>query len=65
MIEFTRDGTTKSLAAQQVDSSGTTAWDWSPGDIGLTPGHWDVRIVAENAAGRQSVDEAIGLDVVA
>lgn len=65
VIDFTMGGTTKSLAAQPVDASGTTAWDWSPSDIGLTPGHWEVRIVAENAAGRQSVDEAIGLDVVA
>lgn len=57
-------GTTRSLPARVVDDSGVVAWDWSPADVGLTAGHWDVRIVATLGSAREAVDEAIGLEVV-
>lgn len=64
VIAFSMAGTSQSLPAQQTDSSGDTSWDWSPGDLGLGVGHWDVRITASMGSSTSSVDEAIGLEVV-
>lgn len=64
VIEFTMGGVTRSLPARQVAGDGSTSWDWSPAEVGLTRGHWDVRITASSGSQQRSVDEAIGLEVV-
>lgn len=63
-IAFTRDGQTRELPPRTTDSSGTAEWDWSPAEIGLSPGHWDVRITASRGDQQRSVREAMGLEVI-
>lgn len=64
VIEFTNGQETRTLGPTEVDASGNATWNWSPSNIGLTPGEWAVRVTATNAAGSTSVDEAIGLEVL-
>ncbi len=45
-INFTKDGVTKSLSTQGTDSEGTTFWEWTPKQIGLTPGEWVIEAEA-------------------
>ncbi len=46
VINFTKDGVTKSLNAQGTDSEGATFWEWTPKQIGLTPGDWTIEAEA-------------------
>lgn len=64
-LTFSNDGRNVSFLAEKVDASGVATWDWSPTDIQLTIGHWDVTVTAERGSEQQVVEEAIGLDVVA
>jgi hypothetical protein len=51
-IEFTNNGTTKSLSAAAASNAGkdnqngTATWSWTPSSLGLTPGAWTVTAVA-------------------
>lgn len=63
-IVFTSEATTRQLGPKAVDAAGTAAWDWSAEQVGLTVGHWSVRVTASNGSEVRSVDEAIGLEVV-
>lgn len=52
-IQFVSGSTTKTLTAQQTSTSfgkdgaaGSTAWSWTPGSVGLTPGQWQVSAIA-------------------
>jgi hypothetical protein len=64
-LTFSKDGKNVSFLARTVGDDGVASWDWSPADIHLTAGHWDVTVTAERGSEQQVVDEAIGLDVVA
>lgn len=46
-ISFSMDSTTISLPKQTTDRGGATYWnDWTPAQLGLTPGDWQVRAIA-------------------
>lgn len=63
VINFTKDGVTKSLPAQTTDRGGSTYWDWKLQDIGLTEGAWKVTATATLGSQSQSADDAINLEV--
>lgn len=62
-ITFTKDGATKSLAAQTTDRAGTTYWSWKPQDIGLSVGTWKIQAVATLNGQTKTADDALNLEI--
>ncbi|HSX36462.1 MAG TPA: hypothetical protein VLH84_06035 [Patescibacteria group bacterium] len=62
-ISFTKDGVTKSLAAQTTDAGGSTYWPWQPKDIGLTPGSWTITATATLGSQTKTASDASPLEV--
>ncbi len=63
VITFTKDGVTKSLAKQATDSEGSTFWEWTPKQIGLSPGDWTIEARATLHADSKSSKDASALTV--
>jgi hypothetical protein len=51
-VIFSKGNLSIALPARTVDSSGAASWAWTPGQIGLTSGHWHV--TAKAALGSQT-----------
>ena len=62
-ISFTKDGVTKSLAAQTTDRGGTTFWAWKPSDLGLSQGTWKISVTATLGSQTKTATDAIDLEV--
>jgi hypothetical protein len=62
-ITFTKDIITKSLPSKATDSNGSVLWNWSPKDIGLTPGSWKITAIATLNGQTASADDQISLEV--
>jgi len=63
-IIFTKDGVTKSLAAQTTDKGGATYWNnWKLQDIGLTTGSWHIQAKATLGSQTKTADDAMNLEV--
>lgn len=61
-ISFSKDGVTRALPTQMVDSNGTAYWSWTLQEIGLTVGTWKVK--AQATLGNQSKSAIDPLDLV-
>jgi hypothetical protein len=63
-IIFTKDGVTKSLPVQVVDSGGSTYWsNWKLQNYGLTAGSWKVSAVATLGDQTKTATDALQLEV--
>lgn len=67
-ISFTKDGVTKSLAIKDVASSPKEAqafatWSWTPQEIGLTPGTWQITATAGMNGQQRTTTSSKSLEV--
>jgi hypothetical protein len=63
-IVFTNGSTSKSLDPQTTDSNGSSFWNsWSPEDIGLTSGSWQVQAVATLNGQSKTSTDAMKLEI--
>jgi hypothetical protein len=62
-IRFTKDGQTKELGAKVADSSGNVEWSWTPAEVGLTAGQWQVEIIAARGDYTAVAEDPLGLQV--
>ena len=65
-IQFSKDGSTKALGSQAVDSSGATYWTWDVSDaktVGLTAGSWQVSAIATLNGQSKTTDDVIPLEI--
>jgi hypothetical protein len=63
-IVFTNGSTSKSLTSQTTDSNGSTFWNsWSPEDIGLTSGSWQVQAIATLNGQSKTSTDAMKLEI--
>lgn len=63
VIVFMKDGSTKTLPAQKTDSEGSTFWEWTPKQIGLSPGEWIIEARATLNGETKSSKDASALTV--
>lgn len=62
-ITITNGSVTKTLAAQTVDSSGTTYWNWDVKQSGFTAGTWHITATATLANQTKSTPDTLTLEV--
>lgn len=65
-IQFSKDGTVKSLETQAVDSDGAAYWSWDVKDakgIGLASGSWKISAVATLNGQTKTSDDSIALEI--
>jgi hypothetical protein len=62
-IIFTKDGVSKSLAAQKTDAGGGAYWDWKLQDIGLTKGAWKIQAKATLGTQTETAEDSALLEV--
>jgi hypothetical protein len=63
-IVFTNGSLTKSLASQIADPNGAAYWNsWTPADIGLSSGAWQVKAVASLGGKTKTTTDAMKLEV--
>lgn len=62
-IEFAQGGTIRRLAAQTVDSSGSTYWNWNINDAQITSGSWTITAVASLNGKTLTDKDSMTLDV--
>jgi hypothetical protein len=63
-IVFTNGSISKSLDPQTTDSNGSSFWNsWSPEDIGLTSGSWQVQAVATLNGQSKTSTDAMKLEI--
>lgn len=60
---FMKDGLTKTLASQTVDSTGSTYWLWDVNKAGFTEGSWKVTAVVTLNGQTQTADDSLPLEV--
>jgi hypothetical protein len=62
-LKLTKDGITKTLAAQTTDQSGTTYWDWDVKKNGFETGTWQITAVATLNNQTKSAQDSANLEV--
>lgn len=66
-ITFTNTDSGKTIPVssqpQAVDSSGTAYWNWSPQQIGLSPGTWKITATAALSGQTKSASDAMNLEI--
>jgi cytoskeletal protein RodZ len=62
-IQFTKGTETKKLAAQTVDSNGSTYWNWDINSAGITEGQWQITAYATLNGKTLSATDAMALEV--
>jgi hypothetical protein len=62
-IIFTNGSTVKSLPAQQTDKGGATYWSWTPQDINITEGSWEVTAKAVLGSQTKTATDSLKLEV--
>lgn len=62
-IQFTYNGTTKTLDAKTADTNGAASWDWTPGSLGLTQGSWTIKATATQGTTTKSSQDSLTLNV--
>lgn len=62
-IRFTSGGVVKELGAKVAGPDGIVAWSWTPAEVGLTAGQWQVEIIAARGNYTAVADDPLGLQV--
>jgi hypothetical protein len=62
-IQFTLNGTTKTLDARTADENGAASWDWTPSSLGLTQGSWSIKATATRNSTTKSSQDSLTLNV--
>lgn len=62
-IEFSKDGVTRKLPDQKVDSSGEAFWDWRVNEAGLSKGEWQVSAIATKDGETKTTTDKILLEI--
>lgn len=63
-IVFTQGNSVISLQPEMTDQGGSAYWDgWTPKDIGLTSGIWNIKAVATLNGQTKTADDAMSLEV--
>lgn len=62
-ITFTMGNTVKSLPTQTTDSGGTTYWNWTLQQIGLTQGTWTIKATSSLNSNSLSASDVMNLVV--
>lgn len=58
-IKFEKNGTTRVLTTETTDEGGSAYWNqWTPADVGLSPGTWQVQAVATLGGQTKSTNDA-------
>jgi len=57
-IVFTRGDASRTLPGQATDREGATFWEWTPKQIGLSPGDWKIEAKASNGDRTTSAADA-------
>lgn len=58
---FRLGSTVKALSKKTVGSNGSVSWVWTPSEVGLTSGTWEVTAVAELNGTQKSTTDPLGL----
>jgi len=62
-ITFTHGGLTKALEAKITDGNGSAYWNWTPQDIGLTSGSWQITAIATSGNQTKTATDPMNLTV--
>jgi len=62
-IKFTSGSVVKSLPVQDTNRDGSTSWDWTPQEIGLTAGQWEITAIATNKTLSAATTDSMPLTV--
>jgi hypothetical protein len=62
-ITLTKDGVTKTLAAQTTNSDGAAYWNWDVKQAGLTLGSWQITATASLRGSTSSATDPLMLEV--
>jgi hypothetical protein len=57
-VMFTKGDISRTLPGQTTDKEGATFWEWTPKQIGLTPGDWTIEAKASNGKQTKSAKDA-------
>ena len=49
---------------KKVGSDGAVSWNWTPAAVGLSPGHWNVKVIAALGGHEATAHDVLGLTVV-
>jgi hypothetical protein len=62
-INFTKDGVTKSLTSQTTDRGGSSYWNWTLQEVGISSGTWKIQALATLNGKSKSTNDALDLVV--
>ena len=62
-ISFTKGSSVIKLEAQQTDDNGSTTWDWTPSQLGLSSGSWSVSATATAGSNSATTTDPRALDI--
>lgn len=63
-ISFTKSGVTKTLPSQTTDREGAAFWEWTPKQVGLSPGEWTIEAKANKSGQDKTAKDAEVLKVL-
>jgi len=62
-INYTQNGTTKSLGKKTVDNNGSVTWLWTPESINLTVGSWEISATSSLNGLQSTAKDPLSLEV--
>lgn len=62
-IQFTMNGSIKTLPSETTDSSGVASWNWTLQQVGLTSGSWSIEAIATLNNQTQTTQDQAPLEV--